>query len=339
MNFDEPLRDLVMDSDYDKKDFVVIDNGSDTIKVGYSGEDFPRLILPSVIGVPKEKEDDMSSNKSPLIFGKDDRLRDLNEYTISYPIKNGTIDPADFEHLGNYWVDIIEGKLKLDLTQVNLMIIDSPVPEKQMRNQIAEKFFDEFKVSSISFMNSSTLSLFSTGRTRGIVLESGHGASYSVPIFEGFTLQHAIQHTNTAGRAIGSHLLKEINDRGTKFDKPPLEEADIVKYLKEKMCAVALDFDKAIKGADPLSEDDRSYEYLPDGNKIFTGKGDGNLKGEGNEPKSIVIQIDHKSRFTSTEILFKPALIGQSTMSLSEMMLDSFDRIDPDLKMVLLSYF
>jgi hypothetical protein len=43
-------------------------------------------------------------------------------------------------------VEIIEGKLKLDLTQVSLMIIDSPINEKEWRNGIADKFFDQFKV-------------------------------------------------------------------------------------------------------------------------------------------------------------------------------------------------
>lgn len=33
----------MMESEFDVKDIVVIDNGSDTIKVGVSGEDYPRV--------------------------------------------------------------------------------------------------------------------------------------------------------------------------------------------------------------------------------------------------------------------------------------------------------
>lgn len=32
-----------MESEYDIKDIIVIDNGADTIKIGISGEDFPRV--------------------------------------------------------------------------------------------------------------------------------------------------------------------------------------------------------------------------------------------------------------------------------------------------------
>jgi actin-related protein len=33
----------IMESEYDVKDIIVIDNGADTIKIGISGEDFPRV--------------------------------------------------------------------------------------------------------------------------------------------------------------------------------------------------------------------------------------------------------------------------------------------------------
>ena len=32
-----------MESEFDVKDLIIIDNGSDTIKVGISGEDYPRV--------------------------------------------------------------------------------------------------------------------------------------------------------------------------------------------------------------------------------------------------------------------------------------------------------
>ena len=45
VNYDEPLWDREMDSLFDKEEIVVIDNGSETIKVGFAGEDTPRVRL------------------------------------------------------------------------------------------------------------------------------------------------------------------------------------------------------------------------------------------------------------------------------------------------------
>lgn len=42
-----------MESEFDMKDIIVIDNGSDSIKVGISGENFPKHIIPSIAGIPE----------------------------------------------------------------------------------------------------------------------------------------------------------------------------------------------------------------------------------------------------------------------------------------------
>ncbi len=35
----------MMESEYDVKDIIVIDNGTDSVKIGVSGEDYPRVIF------------------------------------------------------------------------------------------------------------------------------------------------------------------------------------------------------------------------------------------------------------------------------------------------------
>jgi len=46
---------------------------------------------------------------------------------------------------------------------------------------------------------SSVLSLYSSGRTTGLVIDSGAGLTASVPIFEGYVLPYAIAKLNIAG--------------------------------------------------------------------------------------------------------------------------------------------
>jgi len=80
----------------------------------------------------------------------------------------------------------------MDRTSINLCIIDSPLNSKEYKKELADIFFEDVKVSSILFLNSSVASLFSTGRTRGLVVESGYGFTSTVPVFEGYALNHAL---------------------------------------------------------------------------------------------------------------------------------------------------
>jgi actin len=71
------------------------------------------------------------------------------------------------------WEHIFENELMIDPKSINVLISDSPLNTKENKVEIASVLFEKFKVNSLSIMNSAVLSLFSTGRTSGIVVESG----------------------------------------------------------------------------------------------------------------------------------------------------------------------
>ena len=64
---------------------------------------------------------------------------------------------------------------------------------------------------------------------------------------------------------------------------------EVIRGLKEQMCSISQHYIFDMQNSDdPISVEDRSYE-LPNGD---------------------IIQVDHKKRFSSTEILFNPNILG-----------------------------
>ena len=89
--------------------------------------------------------------------------------------------------------------------------------------------FDTFKIKSLAIMNTAALSMYSTGKVSGLIAESGEGISYTVPIFEGYALPHAMIKLEVAGQDVTQSLIKQLEDVGIDVK----DHAEVIRGLKE----------------------------------------------------------------------------------------------------------
>lgn len=173
-----------------------------------------------------------------------------------------------------------------------VLITEAPMQPKQNREKMVQIMFEEFNCNNVYVAIQAVMSLYSAGRTTGVVVDSGDGVSHTVPVFEGFKIDHAIKRIPIAGRVLTEYLQKLLLEAGFPFASS--SELQIVKSIKEKCSYVAANFKEEIDAAKANSSTEMEYE-LPDLKKIM---------------------IPGTCRISCPELLFDPALNGLGCESL-----------------------
>ncbi|TGZ73716.1 hypothetical protein CRM22_001354 [Opisthorchis felineus] len=149
--------------------------------------------------------------------------------SIRYPIEHGIIrDWNDMERIWTYVYS--KDQLMVSSEEHPVLLTEPPYNPKRNREKMAEIFFETFSVPALYISMQAVLSLYSTGRTTGVVLDSGDGVTHAVPIYEGYALPHAIERTDLAGRDVTRFLRLLLRKEGADFHTS--SEFEIVRQIK-----------------------------------------------------------------------------------------------------------
>ena len=279
---------------------VVIDSGSNTVKACFAGDDAPRVVFPCVLGNPRHHGMMVGMDQFTPYVG-DYALRMRGILSLKYPVRNGIV--AEWDNIERVWSHAFYRELCVQPEEHPVLLTETPDNPKENREKMAQIMFETFNVPSLYISNSAVLSLYSAGRSTGLVIESGLQCSRVVPVYKCHSLTSCALTLDIGGQDLVWYIMKLLSESG--FSLCGGSDTEILNDIKEKLGYVALDPEKEM-----LSRDSSRFYELPDGQKM-----------------SISDQ-----RFRCVEPLFQPNLIGNESVGIHKLAHNCIMKCDVDVR-------
>jgi len=229
---------------------IVIETGSSSVKAGYAGEDTPKAVFPSQVGITFEDEYDEGydeSNetavRSQMLGQTGSQASDMERSETIDQVASGhaerknaklrrrvhleggptffrpgqeIISPVqhglvmDWDAVERIWNYSMRNRLMVDTQESPLVLLEPYYNTKSRREKMVEISFESLDVPAMYIMKDPVAAAFSMGKSTALVVQLGSGVTSVVPVHEGYVLHRAASKTKIAGDSLDALLYRTI---------------------------------------------------------------------------------------------------------------------------------
>ncbi|KAI6646172.1 actin [Oopsacas minuta] len=278
---------------------IVIDNGARGTKAGFSGENSPRVVFPSIVGRPRPQGVMVGMPQRDVYVG-DEAQRKRGILMLKYPIEHGIV--TNWDDMEKMLCHTFYNELRVAPEEHPVLLTEAIFNPKANRKMTAQIMFETFNNPALYISNNQVLSLYSKGNTTGVVVDSGLDSTRIVPIYKGHVLGHSVQRLGIGGREITHYFIKLLTEYG--YSICCGSETELMNDMKEKLGYAR----KSLPNETGDANVEVLYE-LPDGQEIPI----------------------REERYRCVEPVFNPSLIGSEENSIHVSTNNAILKSDSDL--------
>ena len=251
---------------------IVADIGALYAKFGYAGDDQPKWVEPSQVGVTTTGGDGgTDGGETRYHLGTNELAHARRGMAVRAAVDPETGLASDWDAMEQLWDHAYATLLRARMPEHPVLVCDPVVSTARHRARHLELLFERGGAPAAFFQSSAVLSAFAAGRATAMVVDSGYASTRVVPVNDGYVLQRGVRVSPVAGRLLTRELLA------------CLERAPADTQLRQScgrvrpLCTIR----KRRKAPKPRKDDDSSSDDDDDDEDGSDGDGDARMANGG----------------------------------------------------------